>query len=80
MFVIDASVALAWCFDDEASRAADAVLERLENEAAVAPAHWPLEVANAPGRPSAAAAWIGPTCPGSGRSWLASLSRLRRSS
>ena len=47
MFVIDASVTLAWCFEDEASGDADAVLERLEREAALAPAHWPLEVANA---------------------------------
>ena len=47
MFVIDASVTLAWCFDDEASGGADAVLDRLEREAALAPAHWPLEVANA---------------------------------
>jgi predicted nucleic acid-binding protein len=46
-FVIDASIALAWCFDDEASPAADAVLGRLEEEEAVVPAHWPLEVANA---------------------------------
>jgi len=47
MFVIDASVTLAWCFEDEASGDADAVLDRLEREAALAPAHWPLEVANA---------------------------------
>jgi predicted nucleic acid-binding protein len=47
MFVIDASITLAWCFDDESSRAADAVLERLEHEDALVPAHWPLEVANA---------------------------------
>lgn len=47
MFVLDASVALAWVFDDEASPAADRVLERLEHEPAIAPAHWPLEVANA---------------------------------
>jgi predicted nucleic acid-binding protein len=46
-FVIDASITLAWCFDDEASPAADAALERLERETALAPAHWPLEVANA---------------------------------
>ena len=45
--VIDASVALAWCFDDESSPAADAVLSRLEDAPALAPAHWPLEVANA---------------------------------
>ena len=47
MFVIDASVALAWCFDDESTATADRILSRLENEAALAPAHWPLEIANA---------------------------------
>ena len=46
MFVVDASVALAWCFVDEASPAADAALGRLEREEAIAPAVWPLEVAN----------------------------------
>ena len=46
-FVVDASVAMAWCFDDESSPVADAALERLQHEVAVAPAHWPLEVANA---------------------------------
>jgi predicted nucleic acid-binding protein len=45
-FVLDASIVLAWCFADEASPATDAVLERLEREPAIAPAHWPLEVAN----------------------------------
>ncbi len=47
MFVIDASVVLAWCFEDEASDEADLVLARLEREPAIAPAHWPLEIANA---------------------------------
>jgi predicted nucleic acid-binding protein len=46
MFVIDASVALAWCFEDEATPLADAVLNRLAEEEAVAPPIWPLEVAN----------------------------------
>jgi predicted nucleic acid-binding protein len=45
-FVLDASVALAWCFEDETTHATDAVLERLTNEEAVAPALWRLEVAN----------------------------------
>ena len=45
-FVIDASVALSWCFEDEASPASDAILQRLRSTRAVAPAHWPLEVAN----------------------------------
>jgi predicted nucleic acid-binding protein len=47
MFVIDASITLALCFEDEGGPAAERVLERLEREAAVAPAHWPLEIANA---------------------------------
>lgn len=46
MFVVDASVALAWCFADETSAYADRVLDRLEGEEAVAPAIWPLEIAN----------------------------------
>ena len=45
-FVVDASVALAWCFEDEESVAAYRVLARLESDAAVAPPIWPLEVAN----------------------------------
>lgn len=46
MFVIDASIALAWCFDDEETRPADAVLARLATEPALVPSIWPLEVAN----------------------------------
>ncbi len=46
MLVVDASVALAWCFSDEASPTADLALGRLEHEEAIAPAIWPLEVAN----------------------------------
>lgn len=45
-FVVDASLTLAWVLDDETSQAADLVLERLAGEEAIAPAHWPLEVAN----------------------------------
>jgi predicted nucleic acid-binding protein len=46
VFVVDASVTLAWCFSDEASDAADEALGRLEHDQAIAPAIWPLEVAN----------------------------------
>lgn len=46
-FVVDASITLAWCFEDEASGDAEAALERLLAEGAIAPAHWPLEIANA---------------------------------
>lgn len=47
MFVVDASIVLAWCFEDEHTPSADRVLERLAHEPAVAPAIWPLEIANA---------------------------------
>jgi predicted nucleic acid-binding protein len=46
-FVLDASIALAWCFADEATPATDALLSRLADEDAIAPALWRLEVANA---------------------------------
>jgi predicted nucleic acid-binding protein len=46
MFVVDASVTLAWCFEDETTDASDALLRRLLIEGGVAPAHWPLEVVN----------------------------------
>ncbi len=46
-FVLDASVTLAWCFEDETSAYSDAVLNRVAEGEAVAPAIWTLEVANA---------------------------------
>jgi predicted nucleic acid-binding protein len=46
MFVIDASVILAWSLEDESSEPAEAAVERLLAEGGLAPAHWPLEVAN----------------------------------
>ena len=45
-FVIDCSVAVTWCFEDEATPASDGLLERLGAEAAAAPAIWPLELGN----------------------------------
>jgi len=45
--VIDASVALAWCFPDEASDYADSVLVALEDRTAMVPAIWSLEITNA---------------------------------
>lgn len=44
--VLDCSVALTWCFDDEASAEGDAVLDRVRDEGALVPALWHLEVAN----------------------------------
>ena len=46
MFVVDASITLSWCFEDESTEASDAILHRLLAEGGIAPAHWPLEVAN----------------------------------
>ncbi|MEE2715835.1 MAG: type II toxin-antitoxin system VapC family toxin [SAR324 cluster bacterium] len=46
MFVLDCSVTLAWCFQDETNPYADDVLERLNLESAVVPSLWPLEVSN----------------------------------
>jgi len=45
--VIDASTALAWCFPDETSDYADAVLVSLEGSTILVPAVWSLEIANA---------------------------------
>jgi predicted nucleic acid-binding protein len=47
MFVVDASVVVAWCLEDESSEAADAAVARLMAEGGIAPAHWPIEVASA---------------------------------
>ena len=44
--VIDASVALAWCFGDERTEATVSLLERLQTDAAAVPNLWHLEVAN----------------------------------
>jgi len=47
-FVLDASVALAWCFEDETTEFTEGVLELLADGAeAVVPAIWPFEIANA---------------------------------
>ncbi len=47
IFVVDASAALAWCFEDEASSWSDGLLERLrQGDQIVVPAHWPTEISN----------------------------------
>ena len=45
-FVVDASVAMAWCFEDEATRYTEAVLQRLAGASALVAAIWPYEVGN----------------------------------
>ncbi len=47
VFVLDASVALAWCFPDESSDYAVSVLHRFKEGTAIVPSIWPLEMANA---------------------------------
>ena len=45
-FVLDASIAMAWCFEDEATPTTQAVLASLSETSAAVPAIWPIEVAN----------------------------------
>jgi predicted nucleic acid-binding protein len=47
IFVVDASAALGWCFEDEANAWTDGLLERLrQGDRIVVPAHWPTETLN----------------------------------
>lgn len=45
--VLDASSALAWCFEEEGGPDVDALIDRVAAVGALVPALWPLEVANA---------------------------------
>jgi len=46
--VLDASVAVAWCFEDEATSLTEGILDLLaKGTTVVVPTVWPLEVANA---------------------------------
>ncbi|WP_417230169.1 type II toxin-antitoxin system VapC family toxin [Brevundimonas sp.] len=47
MFVLDASIALAWLLPDEESDTAEKVMVLARRSGAIAPALFPLEVANA---------------------------------
>ena len=46
MFVVDNSVVMAWCFEDEASTYTEGVLDQLRGTQALVPVIWPLEAAN----------------------------------
>jgi predicted nucleic acid-binding protein len=46
-FVLDCSVTMAWCFDDEATSYTDSVRDCLTDMRAVVPSIWSLEAANA---------------------------------
>lgn len=45
-FVLDCSVTMAWCFEDETDPYADAILEGLAQSSALVPSLWALEVTN----------------------------------
>lgn len=45
-FVLDCSVTMTWCFDDESNDATVEILESLNDSTAIVPSIWPLEVAN----------------------------------
>ncbi len=45
-FVVDSSVALSWCFEDERTPETRSLLERVAETGASAPNHWPAEVLN----------------------------------
>jgi len=45
-FVLDASVTASWCLPDERCAVADAAMDRLLDDEAIAPALWVIEVRN----------------------------------
>lgn len=44
--IIDCSLAMTWCFEDESTSASLSIQDRLVDEAALVPPHWFLEVTN----------------------------------
>ncbi len=45
-FVLDCSVSMSWCFDDEANEYADSVLNSLQTISALVPNLWAIEATN----------------------------------
>ncbi len=45
--VVDASITMAWCFEDEATPAAEEVLDQVVESNAIVPSIWRFEVGNA---------------------------------
>ncbi len=45
-FVLDASITMTWCFEDETSPFGEAILDKLTRDRAVVPSIWRLEVSN----------------------------------
>lgn len=46
MIVVDASVCLAWAHKDERTPDVAAIAQKVTRDGAVAPPHWPVEIAN----------------------------------
>ena len=46
-FVLDSSVTMAWCFEDESTAYTKRILNLIAEGGATVPAIWPLEIANA---------------------------------
>lgn len=44
--VVDSSIALSWCFEDEASPETDRLFERVRDDGAIVPGLWHLELSN----------------------------------
>ena len=47
MVILDTSVALSWCFEDEWTEPTQKILKHVEKHGAIVPALWQLEVTNA---------------------------------
>ena len=45
-FVVDNSVVMSWCFEDESNTYTDQILDKLAKSSAIVPSIFPLEVAN----------------------------------
>lgn len=45
-YVLDCSITMAWCFEDESNEYTDSILENLSVAKAIVPTIWSLEVAN----------------------------------
>ncbi len=46
LFVLDTSVTMSWCFEDEVKDYSERILDALLENSAVVPGLWSLEVAN----------------------------------
>ena len=46
LLIVDSSVALTWCFEDEATTETDRIFEQVRGHGAIVPALWHLELGN----------------------------------